>query len=130
MIEKIKESQTSWDWSQYNFEDFLSRLSFENLKKEIFEDEIEKALIQYHDISTDNLKLYVNSIKILCLKKMENRDLITRKELVSCVEAVKMDISKGAQIQRIAGLENLVFQKMQQNMRMISMKGKKQLLRI
>lgn len=69
VIEKIKESQTSWDWSQYNFEDFLSRLSFENLKKEIFEDEIEKALIQYHDISTDNLKLYVNSIKILCLKK-------------------------------------------------------------
>ena len=59
VIEKIKESQTSWDWSQYNFEDFLSRLSFENLKKEIFEDEIEKALIQYHDISTDNLKLYV-----------------------------------------------------------------------
>ena len=33
VIEKIKESQTSWDWSQYNFEDFLSRLSFENLKK-------------------------------------------------------------------------------------------------
>lgn len=61
---------------------------------------------------------------------MENRDLITRKELVSCVEAVKMDISKGLKIQRIAGLENLVFQKMQQNMRMISMKEKKQLLRI
>ena len=38
VIEKIKESQTSWDWSQYNFEDFLSRLSFENLKKEIFEE--------------------------------------------------------------------------------------------
>ena len=111
VIEKIKESQTSWDWSQYNFEDFLSRLSFENLKKEIFEDEIEKALIQYHDISTDNLKLYVNSIKILCLKKMENRDLITRKELVSCVEAVKMDISKGAQNPAHSWIRKLSFSK-------------------
>ena len=89
----------------------MSRLSFENLKKEIFEDEIEKALIQYHDISTDNLKLYVNSIKILCLKKMENRDLITRKELVSCVEAVKMDISKGAQNPAHSWIRKLSFSK-------------------
>lgn len=61
---------------------------------------------------------------------MENRDLITRKELVSCVEAVKMDISKGAQNPAHSWIRKLSFSKMQQNMGMISMKGKKQLLRI
>ncbi len=42
---------------------------------------------------------------------MENRDLITRKELVSCVEAVKMDISKGAQNPAHSWIRKLSFSK-------------------
>ena len=48
------------------------------------------------DITTNNIHLYANGIKMFCLDKMENRGDVTLKEIKECIESVKFDISKGA----------------------------------
>lgn len=58
---------------------------------------IEKALIEAYEIATDNLSLFANSIKVLCLEKMEQRAYVTKEEIDACIQSVKFDISKGPQ---------------------------------
>ena len=96
-IAEIQSENTSWDWSAYDFNDFMSKLSFENVKKTNLETEVEKILIQKYDITTNNIVLFANSVKILCLERMTGRGCVTKKDIDNCIEAVKFDISKGAQ---------------------------------
>lgn len=58
---------------------------------------IEKALIEAYEIATDNFSLFANSIKVLCLEKMEQRAYVTKEEIDACIQSVKFDISKGSQ---------------------------------
>ena len=74
-----------------------SHLSFEKIEKSILAAEIEKALIGTYEINTDNVSLFANSIKILCFEKMEQRAYVTKAELDSQIQSVKIDISKGPQ---------------------------------
>lgn len=97
VIEKIKKENTHWNWSIYNFDTFISKISFENIKKDSIEESVECTLIEKFDITTDNVKLFANGIKMFCLDKMENRDVVTRKDIHSSIESIKFDISKGAQ---------------------------------
>lgn len=97
VIEKIKKEVPSWPWNQYDFDEFISKLSFENIKKDSLEDKVESALIGKFDITTANIKLFANSIKVLCLGKMENRSVVTLSDLQQCIESVKFDISIGPQ---------------------------------
>ena len=97
VISNIKKNNPSWDWSVYDFDKFISHLSFENIKKSTLAAEIEKSLIGIYEISTDNVSLFVNSIKILCFEKMEQRAYVTKSELDSRIQSVKIDISKGPQ---------------------------------
>lgn len=72
-------------------------MSFEKIEKSILAVEIEKALIGTYEINTDNVSLFANSIKILCFEKMEQRAYVTKAELDSQIQSVKIDISKGPQ---------------------------------
>ena len=72
-------------------------LSFEKIEKSILATEIEKTLIRIYEINTDNVSLFANSIKILCFEKMEQRSYVTKAELDSQIQSVKIDISKGPQ---------------------------------
>ena len=44
-IDNIKKETTSWNWNDFNFDDFIQRLSFENVKKE----SIEKSIVESVD---------------------------------------------------------------------------------
>ena len=97
VISNIKQNNPSWNWSVYDFDEFISHLSFEKIEKSILAAEIEKALIGTYEINTDNVSLFANSIKILCFEKMEQRAYVTKAELDSQIQSVKIDISKGPQ---------------------------------
>lgn len=97
MISNIKQNNPSWNWSVYDFDKFISHLTFEKIEKSILAAEIEKALIGTYEINTDNVSLYANSIKIFCFEKMEQRAYVTKAELDSQIQSVKIDISKGSQ---------------------------------
>ena len=108
-IDNIKNETASWNWSDFNFEDFMHRLSFINVKKDSLEKSIEDFLITNFEIETDNISLFANGIKLLCLDKMESRAKVTRSEITQCIEKIKFDVSKGPQNPAHAWIQRLQF---------------------
>lgn len=94
-INKIKKENPTFAWENYNFDDFISRLIFTNSKKENIVKNIRKTFITKYEITSGNENLYVNGIYNMCFEKMKNRDIITYKDLVSLIQDIKDDISKG-----------------------------------
>ncbi|MEE0452534.1 P-loop NTPase [Peptacetobacter sp.] len=97
VILKIKEKNTTWNWDNYDFDEFISKLTFEKIEKIDLEEKIENSLIELYNITTDNIPLFANSIKILCFEKMESRGEIRKEDLERQIFSVKDDISKGFQ---------------------------------
>lgn len=110
-IDNIKNETASWNWSDFNFEDFMHRLSFINVKKDSLEKSIEDFLIKNFEIETDNISLFANGIKLLCLDKMESRAKVTHSEITQCIEKIKFDVSKGPQNPAHAWIQRLQFSK-------------------
>lgn len=110
-IDNIKKETSLWNWSDFDFEDFIQRLSFENVKKDTLEKSIEDSLIKNFDINTDSISLFANGIKLLCFDKMESRSEISYYEITHCIEEIKFDISKGPQNPAHAWIQRLQFSK-------------------
>lgn len=110
-IDSIKKETSLWNWNDFDFEDFIQRLSFENVKKDFLEKSIEDLLIKNFEVDVDNFLLFANSIKILCFDKMERRGEISYHEIIQCIENVKFDISKGSQNPAHAWIQRLQFSK-------------------
>lgn len=110
-INRIKKQTLSWNWSNFDFDDFISKLSFENVEKATLEHDIENTLIKNWGIVIDNIALYANGIKLLCLDKMEARGNLTYNDVAQCIEAIKFDISKGIQNPAHAWIQRIVFSK-------------------
>lgn len=110
-IYNIKKETTSWNWNDFNFDDFIQRLSFENVKKESIEKSIENLLIKNFKIETDNISLFANGIKILCFDKMVHRAKVTNNEVIQLIEEIKFDISKGPQNPAHSWIQRLQFSK-------------------
>lgn len=110
-IDNIKKKTSLWNWSNFDFEDFIQRLSFKNVKKDSLEKSIENSLIKNFEIETDNISLFTNGIKLLCVDKMESRAEITQSEITHCIETIKFDISKGPQNPAHAWIQRLQFSK-------------------
>ena len=72
IIEQIKEENPFWNWSDFSYDSFMSKLSFKKIEKSTLSQEIEKLLIDTYDIVTDNISLFANGLKICCLEKMEH----------------------------------------------------------
>lgn len=97
IVEQIKTENSLWNWSGFMFNDFITRLTFEKKEKNTLAEEIEKKLIETYDITTGNVTLFANGIKVCCLEKMEHRDSINKHELDTVIHSIKDDISKGVQ---------------------------------
>lgn len=110
-IDNIKQETSLWNWSDFNFEDFIKRLSFENVKKDSLEKSIEDLLIKSFGIETDNISLFANGIKLLCFDKMKSRAEITHSDITNCIEKTKFDISKGPKNPAHAWIQRLQFSK-------------------
>lgn len=96
-VDEIKNENPQWNWNQLDFDDFISKVSYENIKKAVLAERVEIALIENYDITTDNIKLFANSIKMFCFEKMETRSAVSLNDLKHQIELVKFDISKGAE---------------------------------
>ena len=97
VIANIRQNNPTWNWGLYDFDQFISRLSFKKIEKSVLTTAIEKALMQTYEITTDNISLFANSIKILCFEKMEQRSYVTKSEVDAQIQSVRIDISKGPQ---------------------------------
>lgn len=95
IIEQIKEENPLWDWDDFSYDSFISRLSFVEIVKNTLSLEIEKLLISTYDVVTDNISLFANGLKVCCLEKMEQRNSIDKNELDTVILNIKNDISKG-----------------------------------
>lgn len=96
-VDEIKNENPQWNWNQLDFDDLISKVSYENIKKAVLAERVEIALIENYDITTDNIKLFANSIKMFCFEKMETRSAVSLNDLKHQIELVKFDISKGAE---------------------------------
>lgn len=110
-VDNIKKETSLWNWNNFDFEDFIQRLSFENIKKDSLEKRIEDSLIKNFEINTNNIVLFANGIKLLCFDKMESRSEISHQEITQCIEEIKFDISKGPQNPAHAWIQRIQFSK-------------------
>ncbi|MBQ2822985.1 MAG: hypothetical protein IJF18_00205 [Oscillospiraceae bacterium] len=110
-VDNIKKGTSLWNWNNFDFEDFIQRISFENIKKDSLEKSIEDSLIENFEINTDNISLFANGIKLLCFDKMESRSEISHQEITQRIEEIKFDISKGPQNPAHAWIQRLRFSK-------------------
>lgn len=110
-IDNIRKETSLWNWNNFDFEDFIQRLSFENIKKTSLEKSIEGSLIKNFEINTGNISLFANGIKLLCFDKMEGRGEISHHDITQCIEEIKFDISKGPQNPAHAWIQRIQFSK-------------------
>ena len=109
IIEQIKTENPLWNWLGFSFESFISRLTFEKKEKDTLAGEIEKKLIETYDITTGNVVLFANGIKICCLEKMECRDSLNKHEIDAVIQSIKDDISKGVQNPAHLWIKKIIF---------------------
>jgi hypothetical protein len=91
----IKAENSNWNWTGFSFGSFIENLSFEKQNKMDLSKKIEKLLIEKYDITTGNIDLFANGIKICCLEKMERRESINQQQLSTIIQSIKDDINKG-----------------------------------
>lgn len=110
IIEQIKKENPFWNWNNFSYDSFISKLSFEKIEKNTLSQEIEKLLIGTYDIVTDNISIFANGLKICCLEKMEHRKSINKKELDSVILNIKDDISKGIHNPANSWIKKVIFE--------------------
>ena len=110
-INSIRNETTSWNWNEFDFDDFISHLSFDNVKKDSLEKNIEDSLLKNFGIEIYNIVLYANGIKLLCFDRMESRGEITCGDISRCIEEIKFDISKGIQNPAHSWIQRVQFSK-------------------
>lgn len=110
IIEQIKEENPFWNWNDFSYDSFISKLSFEKIEKSTLSQKIEKLLIGTYDIVTDNISIFANGLKICCLEKMEQRNSINKNELDTLIFNIKDDISKGVHNPAHSWIKKVVFE--------------------
>ena len=125
VIDQIKIENPHWNWTGFAIQDFFGKLSFEKKEKNNLANDIEIELIKSYDITTDNISIFANSIKIQCLDKMEQRAGIDKRELDRLIQSVKDDISKGFQNSAHSWIKRLDFHTAQADSDLSYFEGKK-----
>ncbi|MGE6664468.1 hypothetical protein [Paenibacillus xylanexedens] len=96
IVKSIEVENPQWNWNDFSFDNFIKKLSFEKQIKDNLSKKIEQLLIEKYEISTDNIALFANGIKICCLEKMESRENINKQQLDALIQGIKDDINKGS----------------------------------
>lgn len=90
-----KKGMPVWNWEIYDFNDFMSKLTFEKIEKSALETKIENDLIQNYGIVSDNISIFTNGIKMFCFDSMQNCSVVGYSDIQQLIENIKFDISKG-----------------------------------
>lgn len=97
-IEKFKEEKKAetWEWNNFDFEDFVKKIKFEYISEEKIKKEIIKLLIDKFEISTGNEQQYLNGLFYFVFNMSKQRNnWIKYIDLVEVLENIKQDISLG-----------------------------------
>src|SRR5699024_10536134 len=81
MINKIKEKNPSWDWQEFNINDFFKQLRFQRVNDASLIGLIQSLLIKRYNIHSGNEILYGHSLFYLCFSKMKKRETMNRQEI-------------------------------------------------
>lgn len=95
IIGAIKEDNEKWEWDNFIYDDFISVLDFKKVPDNKLKENIERLLIDKFEITTDNVKLYIEAISSLCLNKMKNGGLINDRDIVNTMSDTQDLIEKG-----------------------------------
>lgn len=125
IVQDIKDENFQWNWTGFSFDRFIKRNSFERQYKSELSDKIEKLLIEKYDITTGNIDLFANGIKICCLEKMEQRESINQQQLNAIIQNIKDDINKGTQNPAHSWVKKLDFSISEDNKDFSYYEGKK-----
>ncbi|MFI3169583.1 MAG: hypothetical protein R3Y06_06560 [Faecalibacterium sp.] len=110
IITEIKNNTKSWDWRDFECDSFIDSITFQKVKRELLEAEIEKYLIEKYCITTGNVNLFANGLKVCCLEKMSNRDFMDKLQLDKLIQHIKDDVEKGTQNPAHNWIQHLVFE--------------------
>jgi len=125
VVEQIKIENPSWNWINFSFDEFISRITFEKKENCSLAEEIEKKLIANYDITSGNVSLFANGIEIFCLKKMKQRESINRYEIDIVIQSIKDDISKGVQNPAHNWIKRITFDNVSPDIDLSYFEGKK-----
>lgn len=92
---KNQDKAKNWDWTAFNLADFLSRIAFERRTESFLTDEARRLIISDYNITSGNEEQYLNALYNLAKEKSRQRREIKHLDLMSCIEDVRGDISKG-----------------------------------
>lgn len=110
-IREIRQENPLWSWNDFDFDDFICKLSLEYIEKDVLANKIEKLLISNYKILTDNISLYANGIKFLCLQKMEIGGSIKKEDISRKISSIQEDIEKGANNPAFSLIKRIDFNK-------------------
>lgn len=96
IVQKIQQDNIFWNWEGFNFDVFISRLSFHRMSKKDLATKVEQAIVQKYSINTDNLKLYANGLHVFCWGAMETAAHVCVSDIDKLVEQIRIDISNGS----------------------------------
>jgi hypothetical protein len=92
---KNEDKAKNWDWTAFSLADFLSRIAFERRTESFLTDEARRLIISDYNITSGNEEQYLNALYNLAKEKSRQRQEIKHLDLMSCIEDVKEDVSKG-----------------------------------
>jgi len=110
VINKIREDNPSWDWQDFNINDFFRQLRFQRIKNESLIGLIQSLLIKRYSIYSGNEILYGHSLFYLCFAKMKKRETLNKQELDKYILETSEAISKGSKNPAYKWLREIEFE--------------------
>jgi hypothetical protein len=111
VIEKIQTDNPEWNWQNFDFNDFIGKLSFTNVKKTWLIDELDTEIIKRCEITSTNERLFINGLMSFCAEKMKNGERVSVHDIDVLIQEIKDDISKGGKNPAVHWVKKIDFNK-------------------
>lgn len=98
-IEKFKEEKRAetWEWNNFDFEDFVNKIKFEYISEEKIKKGIIELLIDKFEVNTGNEQQYLNGLFYFVFNMSKKRNnWIKHIDLIEILEKIKQDIFLGS----------------------------------
>ncbi len=115
VIEKIQMNNPEWNWQNFDFNDFIGKLSFKNVKKVWLIGELDTKIIKRCEITSTNERLFINGLMSFCAEKMKNRERVSVHDINDLIQEIKDDISKGDKNPAVHWVKKIDFDKVTPN---------------
>ena len=108
-VNKIKEKQPKWKWSEFRFDEFYNKLKFQYFPLQSIMKEIQNLIIRKFQINTGSEQLFLNSLFYNIFHMAKERDEINYSTLLEIVQNTKDYISKGHKNPAYAWIDKINF---------------------